>query len=95
MIRAVGPSLGALGVSGALADPRLVLYDSSRSGIAENDNWSADLATSFRTVGAFALVAGGRDAAIAIRLSAGAYTVQVSSGEGGAGVALLEVYEIR
>jgi hypothetical protein len=55
VIRAAGPSLGALGVSGTLADPKIVLFaGSSKTG--ENDNWGGDsaVAAAMSSVGAFA-----------------------------------------
>jgi hypothetical protein len=39
LVRALGPSLTALGVNGALADPILTLYDSNGNVITANDNW--------------------------------------------------------
>ena len=39
VVRALGPSLAAYGVSGVLSDPTLTIYDSSGSVIASNDNW--------------------------------------------------------
>src|SRR4029077_9562804 len=39
VVRALGPSLTAYGVSGVLSDPTLTIYDSSGSAIASNDNW--------------------------------------------------------
>jgi hypothetical protein len=46
-------------------------------------------------VGAFALPAGSADAAILVTLQPGAYTVQVSSGDGSSGLALVEVYDVQ
>ena len=39
LIRAVGPALTEFGVPGALADPRLEVYDGSGRSLAANDNW--------------------------------------------------------
>ena len=39
IVRALGPSLGAAGVSGALADPSLQLVDSTGHVLGANDNW--------------------------------------------------------
>ena len=39
VVRALGPSLAAYGVSGVLSDPTLTIYDSNGSVIASNDNW--------------------------------------------------------
>ena len=94
LIRAVGPTLGLFGVTGTLADPKLELY-SGTAKIAENDNWNASDATTFTSVGAFALGANSKDAALVATLDPGSYTAQVSGlGAAASGVALVEVYEI-
>ncbi len=95
LIRAVGPGLTAFGVTGALADPRLELFDARGVRQAENDNWDAGLAATFAQVAAFPLSAGSRDAAMVVMLSAGSgYTAHVSGVGGGAGEALVEIYEL-
>jgi hypothetical protein len=45
-------------------------------------------------VGAFALAAGSRDAALVLNLEPGAYTVQVKGKGTATGVAIVEVYEV-
>ncbi len=94
LIRAVGPGLSARGVSGALPDPKLELFDSGQTKIAENDNWSSALAPAFSTVGAFGLVIGSRDGGLLVTLPPGGYSVQVGPVGDGSGVALIEVYEV-
>ena len=39
LVRAIGPSLSLVGVSGALADPTLELHDANGALINSNDNW--------------------------------------------------------
>ncbi len=94
VIRAAGPSLGALGVPGTLTDPKLELFNSAGRKIAENDTFSATLPAIFNAVGAFAFVPGAKDAALMIGLPPGGYTVQVSGADGGTGAAIVEVYEL-
>lgn len=94
LIRAVGPTLAAFGVAGTLGDPRLAVYNASGTVVAENDSWSASLASVFGSVGAFPLEAGSKDAAFTISLPPGGYTVQVSGTDGGTGEALVELYEL-
>ena len=94
LIRGVGPALAAFGLTGVLADPRLQLF-SGTTQINENDNATEPaLATAATSVGAFALPAGGRDAAILVTLQPGAYTAQVSGVGGTTGIGLVEVYEV-
>ena len=95
LVRAIGPGLAAFGVPGTLVDPVLEIYTGSGIKVAENDNWSADLAPTFAAVGAFALPAGSRDAALLTTLLPGGYTVQVRGAGGGTGEGLIEIYEIR
>ena len=96
LIRGVGPSLGALGVPGVLADPKIDLFTAAAVPvrIGSNDNYASSLAPVFASVGAFALVPGSRDAAFTVALPAGGYTVQVSGADGGTGTAIVEIYEL-
>jgi hypothetical protein len=95
LIRAIGPRLVDLGVTGVLADPRFDVFRAgSTVAIAGNDNWDASLAATFNAVGAFGLTAGSRDAALVTTLTPGSYTVQVSGVSGTTGEALVESYEV-
>jgi hypothetical protein len=99
LIRGVGPALTQFGVSGALADPQLAVFDGERRLRAGNDDWSsaanaAEIATSAQRVGAFAFQSGTKDAALVLSLEPGAYTVQLSGTARTTGVGLIEVYEL-
>ena len=97
LIRAIGPTLGPapFNVPGVMADPKLDLF-SGQTVINSNDNWGGGtaLATAFVNVGAFALGATSRDAALLVTLQPGNYTAQVTGANGSAGVALVEIYEV-
>jgi hypothetical protein len=95
VVQGVGPSLSAYGIANALANPTLTLVRmSDRQIIASNDNWGS-------AENAQQLVANGLapshalDSAILINLDPGAYTAIVSSADGGAGVALVSVYDLN
>ena len=105
LIRAVGPTLSGFGVTGVLADPKLEVFrQGTEAPLATNDNWSAPISPStstaaqltaaFSSVGAFALTANSRDAALIITLPAGTYTAQVSGVNNTTGVAIVEVYDL-
>ncbi len=98
LIRAVGPTLGAFGVGGTLADPVLELRPlGSENVVATNDDWrgTAALKAAFASVGAFSFASDtSKDAAIALELPPGAYTATVSGKNTTTGVALVEVYEL-
>lgn len=98
LIRAVGPTLGAFGVAGAQADPKLTLF-AGQTPLFTNDDWGTSataplVSSAGRQVGAFAMVESSRDAALVVRLESGAYTVVVD-GKSVRGDALVEVYEIE
>jgi hypothetical protein len=95
LIRAIGPRLADLGVTGVLADPRFDVFRAgTAAAIAGNDNWADALAPTFAAVGAFGLTPGSRDAALVTALTPGSYTVQVSGVGGVTGEALVEIYEV-
>ena len=97
LIRAAGPMLGAFGVTGALADPKLTLFRNTTT-LAESDNWqsSVELVDAFKAAGAFDFNARSRDAVLLITLAPGSYTAHVSGVAANAtGVALVEIYALR
>lgn len=99
LIRAVGPSLAAHGVSDALPDPMFTVHKGSAV-IAQNDNWMdgnvAQLKNLFTRVGAGPLTSSdGKDAALAITLSPGVYTAVVRSADGKMGTVLAEIFEVQ
>ncbi len=96
LVRAVGPTLAAFGLTGVLADPFVEIAPLNAAKIAENDNWAgtAALKTAFAGVGAFALSPDtSRDSALVFSPAAGAYTAKVVGADNGTGVALVEVYD--
>ena len=96
LVRAAGPSLTPFGVTGPLADPRLVVF-SGQIITASNDDWSgtAALSAAFAQVGAFAYtsVASKDSAVYNPAMPAGAYTVQVSGVGGATGAVIAELYD--
>ena len=94
VVRALGPSLASLGVSGVLSDPTLTIYDSNGSAIATNDNWQDN-------VNAIDIQRNGlappnpSESALVLHLPTGRYTAIVTGANGGTGVALAEVYTLH
>ena len=96
MVRGVGPSLAAFGVSGALADPKLTVAHSIRGILSRNDDWggSSTISDAARSVGAFPLAsATSKDAVVYTSFSQGPYTALVTSADDTVGVALAEIYD--
>lgn len=95
LVRGDGPSLANFGISGALSNPVLTLYNGSSTQIATNSGWNNDSALSavFTSVGAFAFPAGSLDTALLSSLAPGNYTAQIAGANGSSGVALAELYD--
>ncbi len=93
IIRALGPSLVRNGVSGALADPKLQLFDSKGMPIAANDNWRSRQESAIQQTKL--APKDDREAAIFATLRPGAYTAVVSGNNAGSGIALVEVYDLQ
>jgi hypothetical protein len=90
LVRAAGPALAGFGLSGAMADPRLELYNDSTL-VLSNDDWPANLATTFTSVGAFAFAPGSKDAAFVQSIQGGR---SIQARGTGAGVVLVEAYDL-
>jgi hypothetical protein len=90
VVRALGPSLSAFGVSNALADPVVTLYDSNANVIITNDNWKDSQQFAIESTGL--QPPNDRDAALITPLGVGNYTAIVTGKNGNTGVALLELY---
>lgn len=94
IIRALGPSLAAFGITNPLADPALMVFDSNGVALADNDNWEDDPNAALLEQNNLAPT-DASEAGIVLHLPAGAYTTIVnSSGGDGAGVGLVEFYDL-
>jgi hypothetical protein len=95
LITAKGPSLTALGVTAALANPRLTLFDSANRQIAINDDVGT-LAAGSELAAIPGTPRNTTESALLVVLPPGNYTAAVTSSTAtGTGVALLEVYDVR
>ncbi len=92
ILRAIGPSLGTVGVADPLSDPVLELRAQDGSLITTNDNWqdagnAGDIPTNLQPTNDL-------ESAILSVLDPGLYTAIVSGKDGATGVGLVEVYDL-
>lgn len=94
IVRAIGPSLGASGLTDVLMDPSLELHGGDQGTlIATIDNWRDDPAAS--ELEAMAMTpADDREAATILTFLPGHYTAVVGASDGSAGTALVEMYDV-
>jgi hypothetical protein len=90
LIKAIGPSLGEAGVSGAMMDPELALFQNGEE-IARNDDWQGSAQADQLQTLAFR-PEDARESAILVTLAPGAYTATVSGRDGDTGIGMVEVY---
>jgi hypothetical protein len=100
LIRAAGPGLATFGVTDALKQPVLTLFDGKGNAIASNTGWNQaqnpdDIRTANNAAGAFAFAEGSGDSALLIRLLPGLYTAQVTGVNDTTGTALIETYDLE
>ena len=92
LIRAMGPSLAAAGVSPVLANPSVQLFAGSTP-LASNDDWKSN-ANVAQIIATGIPPTDDLESALLVRLEPGAYTTVVSGAGTSTGIALVEVYEI-
>ena len=99
LVRALGPSLTAAGVQGALQDPTLELHDANGVTTAANDNWKTNDQTQLpqeSEVRATGLApSNDSEAVIVAALPPGPGTAIVRGKNNAVGVALIEVYNLQ
>lgn len=93
LITAKGPSLAAAGVTDAVANPRLQLFDSGNRQIATNDD-VGPVAAGSELARIPWIPTNSTESALVVVLPPGNYTAVVSAASG-TGIALLEVYDLR
>jgi len=92
LVRAIGPSLTAFGVTDALADPVLELHDANGTLLVSNDNWRSDQEAEIEATGL--QPTNDLESTILRALAPGGYTAVVFGSGDSTGVALVEVYRL-
>jgi hypothetical protein len=95
VVRAVGPSLAQAGLNAPLANPTLLLVNSSGDAIGFNDNWQDDSAQAAELQALSLAPQNAAESAIVATLPPGLYTAVVSGTSGGTGIGLVEVYHVQ
>jgi hypothetical protein len=95
-IRGLGPSLSNAGLNNVLADPTLELRDANGALLAANDNWQDDPVTAALLTANGLALPDPRESGLFILLPSPAqYTAILAGKNGGIGIGLVEVYNIK
>ena len=93
IIRGLGPSLAAFGISNRLADPTLELRDRNGTLLRSNNDWAEDPVQAAEITAAGLQPKDAKESAIAATLPPGLYTAILAGANGGEGVGTVEVYD--
>jgi hypothetical protein len=91
--RGIGPSLAALGVPNALANPTLELRDTNGALLIMNNDWQDNPAQAAELTAAGLAPTNQLESGIAATLPPGLYTALLAGVNNGTGVGLVEVYD--
>ena len=92
VVRAIGPSLGALGVTNPLLNPVLELHNNNGTQIAFDDDWKETQQAEIEAAGL--APTDDRESAIQAVVTPGLYTAIVRGKDNTTGVGLMEVYNL-
>jgi hypothetical protein len=92
IIRGIGPSLNALGVQGALANPTLDLFDANQALVGSNDDWKSNQE---EVEGTTIPPSHDLESALVMTLAPGAYTAVLRGQGNSTGIGIVEIYDLN
>ena len=93
VVRAIGPSLSAFGIAGALQDPTVDLKDANGATLMSNNDWQQGQPAEIQQLGLAPTDT--RESALVTTLAPGAYTAIVRGVGNTTGIGLVEVYHVQ
>lgn len=94
-LRGVGPSLSLFGLNNVLADPTLKLHDGNGALLVSNDNWGDDPVSAAQLTSNGLGLLDPKESGIFITLPPGQFTAVLAGKDGGIGLGLIEVYNLK
>jgi hypothetical protein len=93
VVRGIGPSLAAFGITNLLANPTLELRNSDGALLMANNDWQENSAQAAELTAAGLAPTNPLESGIAMSLSPGLYTALLAGLNNGAGIGVVEVYD--
>jgi hypothetical protein len=95
-VRALGPSLAAFGLSNVMADPTLELHNANGTIMVSNDDWQSDPVSAAQLTANGLALPNPKESGIFTSLALpGQFTAIVAGKNGGIGIALVEIYNLK
>jgi hypothetical protein len=96
VVRALGPSLAAVGLNNVLADPTLELHNANGTIMVSNDDWQSDPTSAALLTSNGLAPSDPKESGIFTALAPpGQFTAVVAGKNGTIGIALVEIYNVR
>jgi hypothetical protein len=94
-LRGIGPSLSQFGLNNVLADPTLELHNANGTTLIANDDWTDDPASATLLTANGLALSNAKESGIFTSLPAGQFTAILAGKNGGIGIGLVEIYNLR
>jgi Bacterial Ig domain/Right handed beta helix region/Immunoglobulin I-set domain len=95
-VRALGPSLASAGLANLLADPTLELHNANGTLMISNDDWQSDAVSAAQLTAHGLALPNAKESGIFASLAPpGQFTAIVTGKNGGIGIALVEIYNVK
>jgi hypothetical protein len=94
-VRGLGPSLTQSGLSNVLADPTLELRDPNGTLLIANDDWQSDPVSAAQLTANGLALPNPKESGIFTLLPGGQFTAILAGKNGGIGIGLVEIYNLR
>lgn len=94
-IRGLGPSLAQFGLNPVLADPTLELHDANGATLITNDDWATDPISAANLIANNLQPSNPKEAGIFTSLPPGTFTAILAGKNGGSGIGIVEVYNLK
>jgi hypothetical protein len=94
-VRGIGPSLNEFGLTNLLADPTLELHDANGATLVANDDWLDDQASAVQLIAVGLGLHDSKESGIFTSLPAGQFTAILAGKNGGIGIGLVEIYNLK
>jgi hypothetical protein len=95
VIRGLGPSLSQFGVNPVLTDPTLELHDNNGMTLISNDDWATDPVSAANLIANNLAPSDPKESAIFTSLAPGTFTAVLAGKNGGSGIGIVEVYNLK
>ena len=94
-VRALGPSLSSFGLANVLADPTLDLHNANGTVMISNDDWLDDPVSATELTANGLALPNNKESGISATLPPGPFTAILAGQNGGIGIGLVEIYDLR